>query len=59
MLYRPVHQPARVSFFARLGLVLGAARLGRRRRLAALELRSLSPHLRRDLGLQDASFLDP
>lgn len=51
MLYRnPTSQPA-LSFVARTLRMLGERGLARRRRLAELDLMSMSEHMKRDLGL--------
>ena len=59
MLYRnpdPIRLPATPGPFRRL---LSAIRRRRRQRRATLDLMGLSPHRRRDLGLEDFPFGGP
>jgi hypothetical protein len=59
MLYRPT-EPAPISLVARLGQFLDSVRATHRQRLALLDLRAMSPHLKRDLGLDgSAGHLHP
>jgi uncharacterized protein YjiS (DUF1127 family) len=56
MLYRNPDSPRRSPFLHRIGHALEAFRAARRRRIAHLDLMSLSPHLKQDLGLRDANL---
>ena len=56
MLYRNPDSPRRAPLLQRIGRAFGAVRSSRRRRLTQLDLMSMSPHLKRDLGLRDADL---
>ncbi len=56
MLYRNPESPRPAPFLHRIGTVLAALRSSRRRRLTQIDLMSMNPHLKRDLGLRDADL---
>jgi hypothetical protein len=57
MLYPNPEIPARVSLLTRAVRAVAGLSKARRRRLAQLDLLAMSPHIKRDLGLEAYTVL--